>query len=328
VQRLASAAVLALACAWLPRTVAAEDLGLLGGLTTANDPASGSYAWALEYRQQLQPHLAASFGYLNEGHLPTGHRDGATLQAWADTGPLRDRLSLSLGAGPYFYFDTRDEYNPPGYDNQHGVGVLVTARARYALSPQWFALLEVSQSLGLEHSTRTVLLGAGYSLDSFLATLARAQEDGAPVDVAAAPHELGVFAGETTLNDLSSNKSTDYGVEYRLRAARHLELSTSLLEESNGAFHRHASLTGEAWLVQDFFPQRQFTAGLGLGPYVALSTYQTADGRNAASVVGLASMTLGWRFTRALVLRAIWHRAFTTDDQDRDIITLGLALRF
>ena len=87
-------------------------------------------------------------------------------------------------------------------------------------------------------------------------------------------------------------------------------------------------MIGEVWLVQDFFSQRQFTAGLGFGPYVALSTYQTSDGRDGASVVGVASMTLGWRFTRVLALRAIWHRAFTTDDEDRDIITLGLALRF
>ena len=39
-------------------------------------------------------------------------------------------------------------------------------------------------------------------------------------------------------------------------------------------------------------------------------------------------MTLGWRFTRSLLVRAVWHRGFTGDDQDRDIITLGLALRF
>ena len=134
-----------------------------------------------------------------------------------DTGSLRDRLSLSVGVGPYFYFDTRNQYSFQGYDNQHGVAVLVTARARYALSPRWFALLEVNQSAGLASSTRTVLLGAGYSLEDFFATLSRSKQDGSPADVTLAPHELGVFAGETTLNNLSSNKSTDYGVEYRFR---------------------------------------------------------------------------------------------------------------
>jgi hypothetical protein len=68
--------------------------------------------------------------------------------------------------------------------------------------------------------------------------------------------------------------------------------------------------------------------GLGVGPYVALSTYHTDDGRVAASVVGLASMTVSWRMSRSLTLRVNWHRGFTGDDQDRDIVTAGLGWRF
>jgi hypothetical protein len=323
------AGLLTLACAWaLAGPAAAEDLSLLAGVTDTNDHTSATYAWGLEYRQQLLAHLDASFGYLNEGHLPNDHRDGAMVQLWADTGPWHRRLSFSLGVGPYIYFATREEINYQGYRNDHGVGVIATARARYAISPQWFALLDLSQVAGVAPGTRTIMLGAGYSLDSFFASLADSGASGAPADTDVVPNEVGVFTGETTLNNLRSNKSTDYGAEYRYRAARHLEFSGSFLEESNGAFRRHAGLTGEAWLVQDFFPQRQLMAGIGLGPYVALSSYDTSDGRTGASVVGMASMTLGWRFTRSLLVRAIWHRGFTGDDQDRDIITFGLALRF
>jgi hypothetical protein len=40
-------------------------------------------------------------------------------------------------------------------------------------------------------------------------------------------------------------------------------------------------------------------------------------------------MTLSWRFTRPLVLlRVSWYRAFTCDDEDRDIITAGLRFAF
>ena len=306
----------------------AEELSLLSGVTDTNDHTAGTYAWGLEYRQQLLTHLDASFGYLNEGHLPDNHRDGAMVQLWVDSSPWRNRLSFSLGAGPYVYFDTRQEVNFQGYQNLHGVGLIVTARLRYALSPQWFALLDVSQLTMLNPGTRTVMLGAGYSLDDFFSTLAQSQRSEPPSDSSAQSSELGVFAGATTINNLRSDKSTDYGLEYRYRVARHVDLSASVLEEGDGAFRQHAGVTGETWLVQDFFSQRQFTAGLGLGPYVALKTYQTSDGRTGASVVGLASMTLGWRFTRFLTARAIWHRGFTGDDQDRDIITLGLALRF
>jgi hypothetical protein len=319
----------ALACAWLLTGRAeAEDLSLLAGALETNDRVSGTYAWGLEYRQQLLTHLDVSFGYLNEGHVPDNHRDGAMVQLWADTGPWRRRVSFSLGVGPYIYFDTRQDINYQGYLDAHGVAVLATARMRYAISQEWFMLLDLNQVAGVSPATRSVMLGAGYRLDNFFAALTDAGVVGSPADTAVVPDELGVFTGETTLNNLQSNKSTDYGVEYRYRATRHLEFSGSFLEESDGAFKRHAGLTGEAWLVQDFFAERQFTAGIGLGPYVALSRYDISDGRTGAGVVGLASMTLGWRFTRSLLVRAIWHRGFTSDDQDRDIITLGLALRF
>jgi hypothetical protein len=328
-RRRGCAGGLALACAWLlTGRAGAEDLSLVAGALETNDRTSGTYAWGLEYRQQLLTHLDASFGYLNEGHVPNNHRDGAMLQLWADTGPWRRRLSFSLGVGPYIYFDTQQEINYQGYRNEHGVAVIATARMRYALSRDWFTLLDFSQIAGVSPATRSVTLGVGYSLDNFFAALTDAGVAGPPADTAVVPNELGVFSGETTLNNLRSNKSTDYGVEYRYRATRHLEFSGSFLEESNGAFKRHGGLTGEAWLVQDFFSERQFMAGIGLGPYVALSSYNTSDGRSGASVVGMASMTLGWRFTRSLLVRAVWHRGFTGDDQDRDIITLGLALRF
>jgi hypothetical protein len=250
------------------------------------------------------------------------------VQVWADTGPWRRRVSFSVGVGPYIYFDTRQDINYQGYRNAHGVAVIATARMRYAISQDWFTLLDLNQVAGVSPATRSVTLGVGYSLDNFFAALTDAGVVGPPADTAMVPNELGVFTGETTLNNLQSDKSTDYGVEYRYRATRHVEFSGSFLEESDGAFKRHSGLTGEAWLVQDFFSERQFMAGIGLGPYVALSRYDTSDGRTGASVVGMASMTLGWRFTRSLLLRAIWHRGFTSDDQDRDIITLGLALRF
>jgi len=79
--------------------------------------------------------------------------------------------------------------------------------------------------------------------------------------------------------------------------------------------------------VQDF-TSRQLVFGLGPGPYVALRGYRAADGRPAASVVGLASMTASWRMSRSLSLRLTWHRGFTGDDQDRDIVTTGLVWRY
>jgi len=306
-------------------TAGAEELSLLAGLTDTDDHTHATYAWGLEYRERLLDHLDASFGYLNEGHLPDHHRDGGMLQFWATTGAWHDRFSLALGAGPYVYFDTQFHYNYQGYLNQHGVGAIVSGRVTYSLTSQWFVVLDADEVLLANPGTRTVLLGVGYRLERS-PTLDWQQAEQAS-GAAGLRNEVGFFAGETTLNDLSYHKSNDFGFEYRYRCMPHLELSTSVLEEGTGAVARHASVTGEIWAVQDFF-DRRLTVGLGAGPDAALNAYRTPDGRNGTTVLGLASMTVSWRITRPLVVRASWHRGFTSDDQDRDIITLGLGLRF
>jgi hypothetical protein len=311
-------------CACAP--AAAEELSLLAGVTDTDDHTSGTYAWGLEYRQKLLAHVDASFGYLNEGHLPNHHRDGGLLQFWATTGAWRDRIALAVGAGPYLYFDTQFHENWQGYINQHGVGAILSARATFALSRRWFALLDANQVMLVNPATRIILLGVGYRLEDSPVTLHWQQSDQA-AGAGELRNEAGFFAAQTVLNDLSDHKSSDFGFEYRYRLASHLELSTSLIEEASGAVESHASVMGEIWAVQDFIGGR-FTVGLGVGPDVALSAYQTADGRMGASVLGLASMTASWRFTGPLVLRVSWHRGFTSDDQDRDIITVGLGLRF
>ncbi len=161
----AGVAALFLAAVGASATTMAEELSLLGGWTDTDDHTSASYAWGLEYRQRLPAHLDASFGYLNEGHVPGHHRDGEMLQLWADTGLWRDRFALAFGAGPYVYFDTQFRYNFQGYNNQHGIGAVLTARVTYELSRRWFALLEVNQVVATDIGTRTVMLGAGMHVD-------------------------------------------------------------------------------------------------------------------------------------------------------------------
>jgi hypothetical protein len=302
----------------------AEEISILGGVNAGDDPSGGTYAWGLEYRQRLLAHLDASFGYLNEGHIPGHHRDGAMLQVWADSGPWGGRFSAALGAGPYIYFDTEQEPSSRGYRDEHGAGLILTARLSMALTRQWFALLELDQVTFTDLSTRALMLGVGYRLDSLLDKLQGGVQAGAVADV---PNELNVFGGFTVINDLTSDRSSVFGLEYRFRPLPHLELSGSVLDDAAGPDGRHVGLTGEAWVVQDFL-SRQVSVGLGVGPYVALSTYHTDDGRVAASVVGLASMTVSWRMSRSLALRVCWHRGFTGDDQDRDIVTAGLGWRF
>lgn len=318
------AVVCVIACAWLPGH--AEQLSAFGGVTDTDDHSSGSYAWGLQYRQRLSAHLDAGFGYFNEGHLLGHHRDGALLQLWARTAAWHDRVEFAFGAGPYAYCDTQNSPDPSGFADRHGVGALFTGSVSYALADNWVALLELRQVVASGNvATRTALVGLGYRLDSVLQRLGQSHD--ADTESADLLNEFGVFGGFTVINTLSSERSGNFGIEFRRRAARHLELSAGLLSEGDGADGRHTGATAEAWAVQDFGAQ-QLVLGLGAGPYVAIDGYRTVDGRGAASVVGLVSMTVGWRPVRALTLRLSWHRAFTSDDQDRDIVTAGVGWRF
>jgi hypothetical protein len=306
----------------------AEELTVLAGVTDSDDHTSGTYAWGLEYRQQLLTDLDASFGYLNEGHLPGHYRDGAVLQLWGHT-LWRQRFDLALGAGPYLYCDTQTYPNGgERYSDYHGVGAIVTGSLGYSLSRDWFARLELSQVIAPGNvGTRTVMLGVGYRLQPLIDSLKHSAED---VPLAADPdaaNELGVFYGQTIIDGQHADASGTFGVEYRRRVGRHFELSASVLEAGDGLDGRHTGMMGGGWIVQGFFSGR-LVMGLGLGAYLGFQSYQTIYHTTAASAVGLAAMTASWGFTRSLALRLVWHRGFTGDDQDRDVVTLGLGWRF
>jgi hypothetical protein len=319
---------LACVCALAVVPAGAEEFSVLAGLTDAGH-ASGSYAWGLEYRERLLAHLDATLSYLNEGHVPDHHRDGASLALWATTSFWQERLTLALGAGPYIYCDTEfDPTVPDGYHDHHGIGALISGSVSYRLARNWVARLEVTQVTAPgDEGTRTVMLGVGYQLQSVIDRLNRSWTDAAPAASAAAANELGLFWGQTILNGAHADASSAFGVEYRRRMLRHLELSASLIDDGDGLDGHHLGITGEAWLVQDFNSGR-IVLGVGLGTYFSLESYQTVYGTPAASTVGLASITAAWRLTRALDLRLIWHRGFTEDDQDRDIVTAGLGWKF
>jgi hypothetical protein len=297
----------------------AEDLAIFAGTTETDDRTGDSYSWQLEYRQGLLPHFDISLAYLNEGHVPDHHRDGVTTQLWAVTPRWGGHLDLALGFGPYFYFDTQDAQSPPGFRDYHGVGEIVTGSLSYYWDTRWFVRLNLSEihTPGNE-DTRTLVLGLGHSLDPVLDKLSGFGE-GPPRGM-----ELGTFVGQTIDNTANSEHSRTFGVEYRYSLNPNVDLSAAWLNESDGAGGSHNGLVGELWVVDPLFGRRA-TLGLGAGPYIALERREGYDGEPAARVEGLVSLSASWRFARRLLLRLTWDRGFTTESQDRDIVTLGLS---
>lgn len=307
-----------------PRARAAE-LAAAWGAT--GDALASSYAWGLEFRERFVPLAGASFAYLNEGHVPGHHRDGLMLEGWGDIPmpPALDRIEITLGIGPYLYCDTQADDSVSGFRDYHSLGVAAMAALTWFWRPRWFARLSVNEVHTPGNvDSRTVLLGVGVRDESFESGAA-GQGAGAPGQASNSfppANEIGLFAGQTVMNDMHSARSTSFGVEYRRLMGEHVELSGAWIRETERADGRHAGVEGEAWLVQRFFSER-LSVGFGAGPFLSLEPYRTGDGRSGNRIEGVASSTIGWRITRHLLARLEWHRGFTHDDQDCDIVTAG-----
>jgi hypothetical protein len=318
----ARAALCTLALLSAARALHAEDIAIFAGATDTDDHTSVSYSWQLEYRQRLLSYLDFSLAYLNEGHVPGHHRDGASAQLWAVTPRFGGHFDLALGAGPYFYFDTQAADAGPGFRDYHGVGAIVTGSLSYYFNSSWFARLNLSEvHTPGDEDTRTLLLGVGTSLDPLL------QRFGEVGLSAPAGSELGVFAGQTIDNSATSPRSRTFGVEYRFGLTRNIDLSATWLNESDGSAGNHNGLAGQVWLIDPMFARR-VTLGLGAGPYFALERREMSDGQSAARVEGLVSLSVSWRFAHHLVARVTWDRGFTNQSEDRDILTAGVSWRF
>jgi hypothetical protein len=297
----------------------AEELAAFAGATDTDDHTSGSYSWQLEYRQRFWRAFDFSLAYLNEGHVPGHHRDGVSAQLWAVTPRWGGHFDLALGFGPYFYFDTQSADSPAGFRDYHGVGEILTGSLSYYWNSRWFVRMNLSEihTPGNE-DTHTLVLGLGHSLEP-LPGSASSFADKAPAGT-----ELGVFVGQTIDNSATSPRSRAFGIEYRWSLNTNVDLSAAWLNESDGSGGSHNGLVGQVWVVDPMLARR-VTLGLGAGPYFALERREAADGDSSARVEGMVSLTASWRFARHLIARITWDRGFTTQSQDRDVLTLGFS---
>jgi hypothetical protein len=316
-----------LLCANCAESASAEEIAFGYGGVQSGD--SKSYSWQFDYRQTLFTYTALSVGYVNEGHLPDNHRDGVAVQFWLKTPRWRDRLQFAIGAGPYFYFDTQQTDTPPYYRDYHGLGGIYSASLTYDIGRHWFLRFGCNEIYAAGNiNAQTLVLGGGYRLDALFEKLGAATSNGDSDQWRRPPNEFGAFAGQSIVNANSSLKSTNFGVEYRRNAARYVQFSAAWISESLGYGARNNGAIGEAWLVTQAFDSR-FEIGIGAGALFALQKYVPPQtGQEAARVSALASMTVAWRLTQAFNLRAGWSRSFTNDDEDRDIVTVGLGYRW
>lgn len=321
-------ALFCLVAAGLCAPASAQELTFLGGATRSERTHESTYAWMLEYKQGLSEHEALSFAYVNEGHFPFHHRDGNAAQYWLRTNVFGRRLSLGLGLGPYYYFDTTV---PPGgkegYIDRHGWGGMASASAAWFLGRHLVleARLNYVATFG-SYNTASATLGLGFQL----ASPAR------PGPFARPPHqpewttrqEVVVHGGQTIVNSLHSEQSSAQSVEYRRGIGRNWDASVAWLNEGDSRLVRRNGLVAEVWAVRAFFDDR-FAVGVGGGTYLAVDQRrQPRPGESGkGTVAGIVSLRLACRKGPWEVpLR--WDRIVTGYNRDTDVFMLGLGYRF
>ncbi len=297
----------------------AQEISVFGGVMRNSETHTDPYVWQLEYMQGMSDHFAWSFSYLNEGHVPEHHRDGPLFQFWART-DVGQRLSLGAGIGPYYYFDTTGASQGASYANDHGWGAVFSLAATWRVGGRWLMELRgnwVRTGSGADNIS--ALAGIGYELEAPPVS----EERYSPEKPAC--NEVTLFFGQTIVNSFNSDKSTAAAIEYR-RDFADLPLAwtaTWLYEGDNGVERRNGLMT-QLWLQRAFFDDR-VTLGIGGGPFVVVDTYRPKDDE---TVVGVFSITAGYRLSAHWIMRLSWNRVVTNYNSDADVILAGLGYRF
>lgn len=308
--------------------IAGELYGLGGMMRSTNADKNGSsYSWQLEYREDLSEHLAASLSYLNEGHIPAHHRDGNALQLWAKDDFLDQRLSVSGGIGPYYFFDTTTPAANGSYTNDHDLGVIFSLAAIWKTESPWTFQLRTNWVKTIDSiDTVSALAGIGYQLEPSNRQSKAYDAPAEPRDKAT-NNEITLFVGRTITNSFDSEQSTSLSIEYRRRLMQNLDWTVSWLYEGDTRLIRRDGLTSQLWAVETFQNDR-ITLGFGAGAYFALDNQSGCDQDDDEIVSAIATLTGSYRLGSHWSLRTSWNRIITNYDRDTDVIMGGIGYRF
>jgi hypothetical protein len=304
----------------------AQEFSLFGG--ASQGMGDNTYAWAINYQEGLGRNFAASFMWLNEGHIPGHHRDGQAVQLWARLPLEHRRLVLSVGAGPYRYFDTYTGQAGVGYVNTHGWGMTYSARATYYTSKRWVEQLEVNRvEIPRGPGSTAVLLGIGYQLD---ASGEPGASDWSACRTSNVSHrEVTAFLGQAVVNSNRSGTALAEAIDYRLGLTKYMDLTVGYLHEGDKHIARRDGITAQLWATRAFFSDT-FTLGVGAGTYYALKENEDSatSGPGKGEFSGLISISASYRLGRHWTTRVTWNRVVTHYNRDTDVLMGGVGYRF
>ena len=307
----------------------AQEFSLFAGGLKDSSSKESTYSWAMEYQQGIGENLAASFSWLNEGHVTGHHRDGQSIQLWARTNVWDRRLSLSAGIGPYRYFDTTVSSAGGGYANIHGWATNLSLGATYYTNTRWLFQLRANRIIARDSiDTSSLMMGIGYQLEP---QSRRGPSDSVPSQFEnTSKNEIAVFLGQTVVNSFRSERDSSRAIEYRRGIAKYADITVGLLNEGDPRLIRRTGATAQIWAVREFLASDRLVLGIGIGPYYALDRYRTPlpgeGGQDRLS--GIFTAMAGFRFGRHWDARLSWNRTITSYNRDTDIVMLGAGYRF
>ncbi len=313
-----------------PRAADATEASLLLGRMETLTGSGSARAWQADFRYNPIRYFTWSAFYLNEGHV-TGHkRDGVATQLWGRIPMYKGRIAVSLGLGPYRFFDTA--VRPDGsFADLHGWAVVYSASAAYYTKSPWLVRLTVNHVRGSSDlDTNTYLLGVGYRLwrqkEIDPGALPGDAEPGPP---AKRGDELTAFVGQTIVNSPQDQKGIAAGVEFRKGLAAHFDWTLTWLNEGDPRILRRNGVGSQLWLVDAYFDNRLAIGAGGGGYYFVDKRRPPRPGQEGTrDLAFLLSLTASWRFTRHWSARATWNRVLVDYNRDTDVFVLGAGFRW
>ncbi len=312
-----------------PRLAPAQELSLLLGRTEAPHAVEASTAWQVDFRYDPVRYLGWSVSYVNEGHV-TGHkRDGVATQVWGRVPLYAGRLVLSLGAGPYRFFDTV-VLPGGGFEDLHGWAAIYSLSAAWHTASPWVVRLTANHVKGsADLDTNSFVVGVGYRLRMEKgpepAGLPGREDETIPLKTG---DEVMPFAGQTIVNSPQDQKGIASGIEFRKGIADHLDWTLTWLNEGDPRVLRRNGLGSQLWLVDSYFGNR-FAIGGGVGGYYFVDRKRPPEpGKEGTrDLAYLISATASYRFARHWFARLTWNRVLVDYNRDTDVFVVGAGYR-
>ena len=309
----------------------AQELYALAGGQYTQSLKESTYSYAIEYAHNLSDYVYASFTWLNEGHVTDHHRDGYSPQLWLRWPSSSRTFLLSAGVGPYRYYDTTYVSSTGQVTDAHDWGALFSVAAQWYFRAPWVMQLRYNYARTTTSiSTNTLQLGFGYQFES---AAAPGPVPPSHYDLSTPRAEMTLMAGNSVQNNLQSPHGVAWAAEFRERLTPYLDAIGTYLDEGNTHVVKRKGVAGQLGLVREFL-NHHADVGIAGGFYLArdqdyLVPSDTVVGiATRTQVLGLLSMTMTWRITRMLHLRAYWDRTLTTNGRDTDVVLGGLGWSF